>query len=338
MSFLKRLFSRAKKEITIFEDGNSVTNTKEMKVLRLGNTKVTIPFEIFNLLWFADTKHKNYDYPENNYSNDSISISFGTNMDIEPSVLISTLPVKNGKPEKLGYYPSYMKMNPEQRYGYLNWLSNGNQEPEDIGYVFTFYYGLERWLFTDKYEAAIKMIARLKKQTNNNSFQDYSNSGLVFAAIHHRYIEALNYINFDQLKPETYLLLKYMFNIKLNVDDLIKISKGVGFTNHRYIKNEPDMFSKILTNKLIERFDEPYYRIQVPEDYAYESMNLVPLANYSLNQSDREIEIGNILSYSPLKKELFNILQSTHDDVKQKLKDIRKQKRTQEKLKKSENT
>lgn len=129
-----------------------------------------------------------------------------------------------------------------------------------------------------------------------------------------------------------------MFNIKLNVDDLIKISKGVGFTNHRYIKNEPDMFSKILTNKLIERFDEPYYRIQVPEDYAYESMNLVPLANYSLNQSDREIEIGNILSYSPLKKELFNILQSTHDDVKQKLKDIRKQKRTQEKLKKSENT
>lgn len=47
--------------------------------------------------------------------------------------------------QQLGYWPSYSDLGPGHRRAYLDWLAGGRKDPEvDIGYVFLFFYGLER--------------------------------------------------------------------------------------------------------------------------------------------------------------------------------------------------
>ncbi len=57
----------------------------------------------------------------------------------------------------MGYWPSYSEISPSARRAYLKWLAGGRQDPRaDIGYVFLFFYGLERRAILDgaKDEAA----------------------------------------------------------------------------------------------------------------------------------------------------------------------------------------
>ena len=50
----------------------------------------------------------------------------------------------------MGYWPSYTEISPEARRAYLQWLTGGRQDPlVDIGYVFLFFYGLERRAIID---------------------------------------------------------------------------------------------------------------------------------------------------------------------------------------------
>jgi uncharacterized tellurite resistance protein B-like protein len=58
---------------------------------------------------------------------------------------------------QMGYWPSYSEITGSARRAYLNWLAGGRSDPEaDIGYVFLFFYGLERRAIVDaaKDEAA----------------------------------------------------------------------------------------------------------------------------------------------------------------------------------------
>lgn len=51
---------------------------------------------------------------------------------------------------QMGYWPSYSEISPSARRAYLNWLAGGRQDPEaDVGYVFLFFYGLERRAILD---------------------------------------------------------------------------------------------------------------------------------------------------------------------------------------------
>lgn len=51
---------------------------------------------------------------------------------------------------QMGYWPSYSEISASARRAYLNWLAGGRQDPEaDIGYVFLFFYGLERRAIID---------------------------------------------------------------------------------------------------------------------------------------------------------------------------------------------
>jgi uncharacterized tellurite resistance protein B-like protein len=51
---------------------------------------------------------------------------------------------------QMGYWPSYSEISAGARRAYLNWLAGGRQDPEaDVGYVFLFFYGLERRAIID---------------------------------------------------------------------------------------------------------------------------------------------------------------------------------------------
>ena len=97
-------------------------------------------------------------------------------------VIDPSLPI--GPAEKataLGYWPSYGDITAACRSVYLQWLSDGRRRPEtDIGYVFLFFYGLERRLLVDRPAAqeASALIAEIHRLRSiygaNNSFEGYS--------------------------------------------------------------------------------------------------------------------------------------------------------------------
>ncbi|MCO8310839.1 TerB N-terminal domain-containing protein [Pseudomonas mandelii] len=59
------------------------------------------------------------------------------------------------------YWPSFHSITPEARRGYLQWLAGGRNDPlADTGYVFLFFYGLERRVLVDAVENS-KVIAEI---------------------------------------------------------------------------------------------------------------------------------------------------------------------------------
>ena len=52
--------------------------------------------------------------------------------------------------EGMPYWPSYRAINPRERATYLDWLAGGRDDPQmGAGYVFLFFYGIERRFFVD---------------------------------------------------------------------------------------------------------------------------------------------------------------------------------------------
>ena len=79
---------------------------------------------------------------------------------IEPALIDPDLPVHMTSEilplRSMQYWPSYQEIDPIERSVYLWWLTNGRQQPGvDIGYVFLFFYGLERRIIADTKTSAI---------------------------------------------------------------------------------------------------------------------------------------------------------------------------------------
>lgn len=78
------------------------------------------------------------------------------------------------------YWPSYSRMDPTSRLAYLQWLAGGRKDPGAyIGYVFLYFYGLERRLLKDQaFDDAGAIVAEVRRLRSiyfsNNSFASYS--------------------------------------------------------------------------------------------------------------------------------------------------------------------
>ncbi|MBD9513647.1 TerB N-terminal domain-containing protein [Pseudomonas sp. PDM22] len=106
----------------------------------------------------------------------------------EPSMIDTHLPVARrivDIAERLtSYWPRYDSISPEARRAYLQWLSSGRKAPHaNIGYVFIFFYGLERRALLDAKTDPVAaaeipvIIAEAERLLaiyhDNNSFQGY---------------------------------------------------------------------------------------------------------------------------------------------------------------------
>ena len=91
----------------------------------------------------------------------------------------------------MGYWPSYSTIAPTCRAAYLQWLANGRHAPNAyIGYVFLYFYGLERRLLIDAQRSAVAraereiLVAEVRRLLGiygtNNSFQSYAEGLLAF--------------------------------------------------------------------------------------------------------------------------------------------------------------
>ncbi|WP_321335266.1 TerB N-terminal domain-containing protein [Breoghania sp.] len=114
---------------------------------------------------------KTLDEPENCLVNPSLKVGPGTDPEGE------TMP----------YWPSYSEIHPNARRSYLEWLASDRDDPDaSIGYVFLYFYGLERRFFVDEAsgddDAIIDEVRRLLSvYGGNGSFRNYATQFLEFS-------------------------------------------------------------------------------------------------------------------------------------------------------------
>jgi tellurite resistance protein len=114
--------------------------------------------------------------------------------DADPALIDPTLRVNWRNPDtgghRMGYWPSYSRIAPESRAAYLQWLAGGRSDPlVGVGYVFLFFYGLERRVLYDvkldptntDVAAAVREVERLQRiYGHSGSFNGYATSFLEF--------------------------------------------------------------------------------------------------------------------------------------------------------------
>ncbi|MGK3998858.1 TerB N-terminal domain-containing protein [Sorangium sp. So ce1024] len=108
----------------------------------------------------------------------------------DPALIDPSLPVAAAHPSYsagMGYWPSYSDVGAHNRGAYLMWLSGGRREPSAyIGYVFLFFYGLERRALVDRADvpALRAEVGRLLSiYSGNNSFRGYATDFLAFTLL-----------------------------------------------------------------------------------------------------------------------------------------------------------
>lgn len=268
-----------------------------------------IPEVIRNLLWFKNGAAYNLPNSEN-----------------EPSTIDANLPISYTtglwKMVDLGYYPSYAQLSPEQRAVYLEWL-NDIRDPVPIGYVFLFYYGLERYLFTDKCSDAAGAILALRHSHENNSFRHYSADALAIYAVAQKKHELFESLKAD-LSDTVYLWARTELDGYLLPIDLIHTHRSWGFTNTRYLHGE-DGISDLYYNALVEVVTAHYGQDMIPlNDVPRNRTAILVLANYSLPQTVREHRIPDITASPAFAAQMQGLLAEAHERVKVQLRELRK--------------
>lgn len=125
----------------------------------------------------------------------------------EPAIINPNLPISNhfvSQQERLmGYWPSYSQISSEARRAYLEWHASGRSNPAaDVGYVFLFFYGLEKRALVD-----INTDVNAKNDIGDivaevqRLLTIYGNSG----SIRGYATRFINFITFDPLAEKIYL-------------------------------------------------------------------------------------------------------------------------------------
>lgn len=135
----------------------------------------------------------------------------------EHCLIDPTLRVATANPDVDGtglhYWPSYYDLPPESRLAYLNWLAGERNDPSTyIGYVFLYFYGLERRLFADNPGAeASAIVAEVKRLLSvygtNHSFNRYATALL----------DAASLVYDLPLQPSPLTLKKFAWSVPLSV-------------------------------------------------------------------------------------------------------------------------
>ena len=291
---------------TVNVDQNDVPNTSKLPTAKpvvhegnlvAGNKSYNINPKILPLLYFTDGQLKNIDSEVG-----------------EPSAISINFPVAEGQFQKLNYYPSYSELTPEQRDGFLSWLSTDLSNIPDIGFAFLLLYCLERHILHDEYlEESLKIISKLQSQINNGSFDYYSSTSIGYIFFIHKRLDLLKYIDLNKCDIKLQILLSH----RLSADQLIALASKVDFRNQHYIKEYPELFKKALVEDLKRNFGSEYFE--------YELSNIPKLkkepymfSNYSLRKGNNrpDLLMPDPLSDRKLCHDIYVELQKAHDQVK----------------------
>jgi len=108
---------------------------------------------------------------------------------VEPALIDPSLGIERRSADYdqgMDYWPAYGRISPANRGAYLSWLAGGRSDPNAyIGYVFLFFYGLERRVLLDRSDVREirSEVCRLQGlYGGNRSFRGYSSDFMAFTA------------------------------------------------------------------------------------------------------------------------------------------------------------
>lgn len=337
-NILKKIVGSSQNRATLLSNQNNS---------RLSKNNLSVHPDLTDLIWIGDGPRKNYQNQSQScetYQFDGFSINVSIFGAEEPSLLYLKLPLKEPRNlssvERPPYYPFYNELTPEQKWMYWKFLSDPYNPQNDIGYVFIFYYGLERHLLYGEFEKAFNVILKLRDVYDNKSFQTYSSSALILSSMLHKrpdyaekFISSLDKEYEFQIPAELYLLCKFGLNMPITVWDIMHFYKAFGFTNNRYIKNNSDLFYKNLCKNLrdLTKGDDVVYAGQFFSKTALSKAKKISIpifANVSIRE--KEIQIPDITRASKFTGSMFMLLDKSHEDTKKELAQIRKQQKAKQ--------
>jgi len=195
----------------------------------------------------------NYNYPEASCLSPSLKAEKPNNKNLQP----------------LPYGPQYSSLTPVQRGKYLSWLSRGrNDDLDEIGYAFIFFYGLERRAILEKqdYDIILLEVQRLlSRYPFSGSFNRYLNhftayvfgsclDGMTDSSIK-KYFSA-----FDDLDDSsTKIVLSWLWSNNQPVpwEVCYSLSKNsAGFPRTNITRKAPGLLKQIFRKKFSQQFPE----------------------------------------------------------------------------------
>jgi hypothetical protein len=280
----------------------------------------------------------------------SINISLDANVEMtteeadDPSTIYSSLPVCEPRQvdsvAKLPYFPSYSGMNPEQRWLYLSWLCD-TTAPIDIGYVFVYYYGLERHLVLGEFDAAVDEILDLRKHHNHPSLEAYSASALVHACLIRKRPDKLQQLygspRFDYFDNSNLLILHHS-GADIPSQGMFRLAGRLQGVNRRYLRANPDLYRAVISETLHKLFGKDEYPLanrfplkDVP------GISYALFGNISLPNNIRTPALPNLLRHAPFQEEIGGFFREVHETVKIRIKETRpKRSATRKRIEKSD--
>ncbi len=301
---------------------------------------LTIHNDLRDLVWIGDGKYKNYKKApseKNTMEINGFQISIAFMNHEEPSLIYTNQKVVQPKNindvERPSYFPTYSSLTPEQKWLYLKLLSNPYDTSIDIGFIFILYYGLERHLLNGNFEEAIDVIFKLRDVHTNKSFQTYSANAIVLACMLHQrgdlvleFIESLDKEHELAFSDNLFLICYFSFDLPLLPKDIMRMAKTFEFNNINYIKKYPELFLESLTEVIKSKVRAEFVNLKKyltsSEIKKVKKQDVSIFANMAI--SDKSIPIPLLSENFKLKREMYNFLDTAHEDVKKKLAEMRK--------------
>lgn len=255
----------------------------------------------------------------------------------EASCIAAALKVE--KPENtsstsLPYWPQYSGLTPIQRGKYLSWLSRGrNDDLDEIGYAFIFFYGLERRAILEKQDCdeILQEVQRLLiRYTLSSSFNSYLNQFMAYVVgsrlgvMNDSDIRKLfpSFDNLDDYTTKVILSWHGSHNLAIHWELFYSLSKtSAGFTRTNMVKKSPALLKQLFRKKFLLHFPEgipfasAYDQFQL--NYRHASPTLMRNAGYSKGANLIEPLILPIPSFD---SQPFESLKKIWDDCIEELK------------------
>ena len=235
---------------------------------------------------------------------------------VDPSTIYIHLPiVEEYDVSPLPYWPHYIELTPGQRFKYLNWLRNVEQ-PIDIGYVFLYYYGLERHLLTDNFEKAFNQIIRLRNVHKNKSFQSYTEHALIHSCIMMRRIDMLLGIH-EKTDVSGFsnaqFLLAYNGKMDLGIENLLSVFYKAFTLSRKAVLEDRQMFVNSIMDSLKLEYGKETFALCDYDISKVKTKTEIRFANYSFPTEIQRVEITDFYQCKPLMADLEKLFKLSYE-------------------------
>ena len=236
---------------------------------------------------------------------------------IEPALvnpkLAGTHPTPDLSGHLMDYWPSYSHLAPESRAAYLDWLAAGRPGGAYIGYVFLFFYGIERRVlfeadYIDEARAEIPMLVDEVERLvdlyqGSSSFRGYASDFLSFGPLIRGVVDVA-----DLTPPLTRRGWDFPVELKLALGATVDASEPLPAPwALSWLRTHPDIQLRTAANRCADEFNE-LFRIRYQSQYG-DGMtirrNKTPLKlSYhpaSASLGDTRIDVGDLPDVCRLK-------------------------------------